>query len=108
MLAQALANRAKRKPVLKVRYVESFFNEFDKVNQASGAPRPYADPTLFGTPEMTDRVGFNASMMLIKDEIRKDVDAAVSNVFTVLRARIDQFGVVQPNIQRLENSVAAF
>ncbi|HBF18820.1 MAG TPA: protein translocase subunit SecDF, partial [Cryomorphaceae bacterium] len=32
------------------------------------------------------------------------VNAAVENVYTVLRARIDQFGVVQPNIQRLDNS----
>jgi SecD/SecF fusion protein len=104
MLAEALANADKAQANSQSAYVESFFNEFDKLNQASGAPRPYADPTLFGTPEMTDRVGFNASDDVVKDEIRKDIDAAVSNVFTVLRARIDQFGVVQPNIQRLENS----
>lgn len=104
MLAQALANTDEAQASTQSAYVESFFNEFDKLNQASGAPRPYADPTLFGTPEMTDRVDFNASDDVIKEEIRKDVDAAVSNVFTVLRARIDQFGVVQPNIQRLENS----
>lgn len=104
MLAQALANTDEAQASTQSAYVESFFSEFDKLNQESGAPRPYADPTLFGTPEMTDRVGFNASDDVIKEEIRKDIDAAVSNVFTVLRARIDQFGVVQPNIQRLENS----
>ena len=104
MLAEALANSTKAQTSSQSAFVETFFTEFDNVNQASGAPRPYADPTLFGTPEMTDRVGFNASDDAIKAEIRKDVDAAVSNVFTVLRARIDQFGVVQPNIQRLEGT----
>ena len=104
MLAEALANTDKAQSSSQSAYVESFFNEFDRINQQSGAPRPYADPTLFGTPEMTDRVGFNATDDAIKDEIRRDVDAAVANVFTVLRARIDQFGVIQPNIQRLENT----
>ncbi len=104
MLAQAIANTDKAQVSTQNAYVESFFNEFDKLNKASGAPRPYADPTLFGTPEMTDVVGFNATDDAVKDKIRGDVDAAVSNVFTVLRARIDQFGVVQPNIQRLENT----
>ena len=46
---------------------------------------------------MTEKVGFNASNEAVQSEIRRDVEAAISNVFTVLRARIDQFGVVQPN-----------
>lgn len=104
MLAQALANTDNAQSNSQSAYVESFFIEFDKLNQASGAPRPYADPTLFGTPEMTDRIGFNATDNEVKNAIRGDVDAAVINVFTVLRARIDQFGVVQPNIQRLEGT----
>lgn len=104
MLLQALDNTDKAQANSQNAYIESFFNEFDKLNQASGLPKPYNDPTLFGTPEMTDQVGFNATDDEIKDVIRQDVDAAVGNVFTVLRARIDQFGVVQPNIQRLENS----
>ena len=104
MLAEALANSNIAQASSQSAYVETFFNEFDKLNQASGAPKPYSDPTLFGTPEMTERVGFNATDDVIKNEIRNDVDAAVSNVFTVLRARIDQFGVIQPNIQRLEGT----
>ena len=104
VIAQALVNTDAAQSSSQNAYVESFFAEFDKLNQASGAPRPYADPTLFGTPEMTDRIGFNATDSEVKDAIRNDVDAAVRNVFTVLRARIDQFGVVQPNIQRLENT----
>ncbi len=104
LMAQALDNTDKAQASTQGAYVESFFTELDKLNQATGAPRPYSDPTLFGTPEMSDVLGFNATDDAIKDKIRGDVDAAVINVFTVLRARIDQFGVIQPNIQRLENS----
>ena len=46
-----------------------------------------SDAGLFGTPEMTDKVGFNASDDAIQGEIRSDVEAAIANVFTVLRAR---------------------
>ena len=57
---------------------------------------------------MTDKVGFNASNDAVQAEIRRDVEAAIANVFTVLRARIDGFGVVQPNIRRLEVRVVSW
>jgi len=103
MFVQALANTDKAQLSSQGDYVDLFFSELDKIVKASGTIRPYTDPLLFGSPEMTDKVGFNATDDQVKDEIRKDVNSAVANVFTVLRARIDQFGVVQPNIQRLEN-----
>ena len=53
---------------------------------------------------MSDRLGFNATDEDLKAAIRADVDASVQNVYTVLKARIDQFGVVQPNLQRLGNT----
>ena len=64
--------------------------------------RLYNDPGLYGTKEMTDRLGFNAGDEEIKLALTEDVEAAIANVYTVLKARIDQFGVVQPNIQRLD------
>ena len=63
-----------------------------------------SDPALFGTKQMNDILGFNATDEAVMGELRAQVDASVENVYTVLRARIDQFGVVQPNIQRLENT----
>ncbi|MDG1253482.1 MAG: protein translocase subunit SecDF, partial [Schleiferiaceae bacterium] len=66
--------------------------------------RPLSDPGLYGTKDMTDRLGFNATDEAIKAAITEDVEAAIQNVYTVLKARIDQFGVVQPNIQRLDGT----
>lgn len=36
--------------------------------------------------------------------LRDDIEAAMTNSFNVLRSRIDRFGVIQPNIQRLAGS----
>jgi len=85
-------------------YLETFFTEFEAMSAQTGGGLSLSDPSMFGTPEMTEKVGFNAADEKVKDEIRSDVEAAISNVFTVLRARIDQFGTTQPNIQRLEGT----
>ena len=38
------------------------------------------------------------------DALREETESALSNAYMVLRARIDRFGVTQPNIQRLPQS----
>lgn len=101
VFVQAIANTDKAQGNSQESYLENFFLEFDKAN---GEGVNLSDPAIFGSKSMNDIVGFNADDDAIKEELRKQVDAAVENVYTVLRARIDQFGVVQPNIQRLENT----
>jgi SecD/SecF fusion protein len=101
VFVQAIANTDKAQGNSQESYLENFFLEFDKANDEGVN---LSDPAIFGSKSMNDIVGFNADDDAIKEELRKQVDAAVENVYTVLRARIDQFGVVQPNIQRLENT----
>ncbi len=84
-------------------YLTNFFTAFDEVKEEQNSNVRLSDPAIFGTKEMNDKLGFGAEDQAVKGELRSEVDAAVENVYTVLRARIDQFGVVQPNIQRLEN-----
>ncbi len=104
MFVQAIANTDAAQSQGQDNYLNTFFTEFEKLSAETGGGRLLSDASLFGTPEMTDKVGFNASNDAVQAEIRRDVEAAIANVFTVLRARIDQFGVVQPNIQRLEGT----
>ena len=104
MFVQAIANTDAAQSQGQDNYLNTFFTEFDELSAETGGGRLLSDASLFGTPEMTDKVGFNASNDAVQAEIRRDVEAAIANVFTVLRARIDQFGVVQPNIQRLEGT----
>lgn len=83
-------------------YLTNFFSSFEKIREKRGSKLQYSNAQLFGTKEMNDKLGFNADDQAVKEELRSMVNASVENVFTVLRARIDQFGVIQPNIQRLD------
>jgi SecD/SecF fusion protein len=68
-----------------------------------------ADPNaslaaIFSTPEMRDRISFNASNDEVLNVLNNEVDAAIDRSFQILRTRIDRFGVAQPNIQKLQTS----
>lgn len=57
---------------------------------------------IFATRELRGKIDFNSSNDDVLRIIRTQTDGAMDNAFNVLRNRIDRFGVVQPNIQRLE------
>ncbi len=58
--------------------------------------------SVFSTFELKDKVTLSSSNAEVEKVIREEVDGAITNSFNVLRTRIDRFGVVQPNIQRLD------
>ncbi len=60
--------------------------------------------TVFSTLALKDKVSLSSTNEEVMKVLRDEVDAAVSNSFNILRTRIDRFGVVQPNIQRLQNA----
>lgn len=60
--------------------------------------------TIFSTFEMKDRISLSTSNDDVIKVLRTEIDGAISNSFNVLRTRIDRFGVIQPNIQKLENT----
>jgi SecD/SecF fusion protein len=57
---------------------------------------------IFTTQELRDRINYNTSNDEVLDVIREEAEGAIDNAFMIIRTRIDQFGVTQPNIQRLE------
>ncbi len=57
---------------------------------------------IFGTLELKDKVNFNSTNADVLNVIREETDGAIDNAFNILRARIDRFGVAQPNIQQLQ------
>ena len=60
--------------------------------------------SVFSTFELKDKVTLNSTNAEVEKVIREEVDGAITNSFNVLRTRIDRFGVVQPNIQRLSQA----
>ncbi len=69
------------------------FNEVDPGAQLSA---------VFSTYELKDKVTSSSTNDEVAKVLKEEVNDAISNSFNVLRTRIDRFGVVQPNIQRLE------
>ena len=98
MLAAALdATDKAQKTNGNVPYVELFFQEFDKIKGGT----KYAAPDLFGNKNNADKIAYNASDDQVKEVIRKDIEAKVATAYDVISSRINQFGVVEPVIQRL-------
>lgn len=75
-------------------FLESFY-ELDPQAQLA---------TVFSTFELKDKVTLNSTNSEVEKVIREEVDGAINNSFKVLRTRIDRFGVVQPNIQKLSQT----
>ena len=57
---------------------------------------------IFATQQLKGKVSTQSSDQEVEKALRAEVQAAIDNSFNVVRNRIDKFGVVQPNIQKLE------
>ena len=57
---------------------------------------------VFATQQLQGKVSPQSSDAEVEKAIRTSVQDAIDNSFNVVRTRIDKFGVVQPNIQKLE------
>ena len=57
---------------------------------------------IFATQQLQGKVSPNSSDKDVEKVLRDEVQSAIDNSFLVVRTRIDKFGVVQPNIQKLE------
>ena len=77
-----------------------FVSLFVKYWKQEGNGRPLA--AIFATQQMKGKVSTSSSDSEVESAIRAEVQSAVDNSFNVVRNRIDKFGVVQPNIQKLE------
>ena len=58
--------------------------------------------TVFATQQLKGKVSTQSSDSEVEKVLRAEVAAAIENSYNVVRNRIDKFGVVQPNIQKLE------
>ena len=77
-----------------------FISLFVKYWKQEGNGRPLA--AIFATQQMKGKVSTQSSDSEVESALRAEVASAVDNSFNVVRNRIDKFGVVQPNIQKLE------
>jgi SecD/SecF fusion protein len=79
-------------------FVTIFGEEFKKLN-------PQAKLAInFQTIELKGKIDFNTSDEDVLKFLRERIEEAIETAENTLRARIDKFGVTQPNIQRLSSS----
>ena len=57
---------------------------------------------IFATQQLKGKVSTQSTDAEVEKALRAEVQAAIDNSYIVVRNRIDKFGVVQPNIQKLE------
>lgn len=95
----ALATAAKQAVNSQDDVITLFIREYHKI-----APDAKLSE-LFATQQLKDKVNQKSTDAEVEKVLRAEVKAAVENSFNVLRTRIDRFGVVQPNIQSLEDKM---
>ena len=95
----ALATAAKQATTSQDDVITLFIREYHKI-----APDARLSE-LFATQQLKDKVTQKSSDAEVEKTLREEVKAAVDNSYNVLRTRIDRFGVVQPNIQSLEDKM---
>ena len=93
---KALALASERQKTTQTDYLTLFvqaYNEIDPNAKLSA---------VFSTFELKDKISSTSTNAEVESVLRSEVEDAVDNSFNVLRTRIDRFGVVQPNIQKLD------
>lgn len=82
----------------QVPYLDLFVRTYTKIDPNAKLA------TIFSTFELKDKISLTTSNEDVVKVLKIEIDGAIDNSFNVLRTRIDRFGVVQPNIQKLERT----
>lgn len=77
-------------------FLSIFQEEFEKLDPNAKLS------VIFSTVELKDKIQLSSTNSEVVKVLQEEIDGAISNSFNVLRSRIDRFGVVQPNIQKLD------
>ena len=96
MFNEVLDAAKKRSVSSQENFVDIFAQEFAKTAGADAKLNSF-----FTTSNLKEQINSQTPNEQVIEVLKNEVASAVSNSFLVLRARIDRFGVAQPNIQEL-------
>lgn len=91
LFTKALENANKQKANSDADFISLFYDEYKKI---AGEGKLAG---LFSAANQ-DQIAIDANDTKVLEVVRKEAGEAVNRTFRVLRSRIDQFGVAQPNI----------
>lgn len=92
----ALQNARVRQAKSGENFLTVFREEFEKLDPDARLAG------IFSTYDLKDKISSTATNAQVVEVLQKEVNSAIDNSFNVLRNRIDRFGVVQPNIQKMD------
>ena len=95
---QAIAKANEKQKSSGADYLTLFFESFYELDANAQLA------SVFSTFELKDKVSLTSTNAEVEKVVREEVEGAIDNSFNVLRTRIDRFGVVQPNIQKLSQT----
>ncbi len=78
-------------------FIALFGEAFEEINPDASMARIFSSSKI-----LRDKIEYETENDEVLRIIREEAEGAIDNAFNIIRTRIDQFGVVQPNIQRLE------
>ncbi|MDD2436499.1 MAG: protein translocase subunit SecDF [Massilibacteroides sp.] len=95
---KALTSAYQRQATSQKDFIDLFVEEYKKIDPNVRLA------SIFSTFELKEKITPQSSDAQVVSVLREELKSAIDNSFNVLRTRIDRFGVVSPNIQRLETT----
>ena len=80
------------------KFINLFYEAFKEVNPSKNLSAYFTNSLTRG------RINFDTPDAKVISTIDGEINDAIDRSFNVLRSRIDQFGVIQPNIQKLQGT----
>ncbi|BAR92264.1 bifunctional preprotein translocase subunitSecD/SecF [Blattabacterium cuenoti BPAY] len=85
-------------------YLSFFIHSFNQETKNQKLNLSLSSPILFGNQSNIENIDSNSSDSEIERFLRKKIESSIISTQNILRSRIDRFGIIQPNIQRIKNS----
>ncbi len=96
VFTETMALAHQKKTNSQADFVDLFAEAFEELNPGAQLAQ------FFMTPETRGDIDFNTTNSDVVSFLKLEAEDAIDNSYNVLRNRIDRFGVVQLNIQKLE------
>lgn len=90
----AIKNTIVRQAQSEGDFVDLFYKSYKEVD-------PTGDLAAIFSFELSDRIQPGATDQEVLDVLHEETGSAIDRTYNILKTRIDQFGVAQPNIQQL-------
>jgi SecD/SecF fusion protein len=93
----ALKQASVRRDKNEGNFLTLFGEEFSKIDPNARLS------AIFNSSDLRDKINYNTTNEEVLKVVGKEAQGAIDNAFNIITTRIDQFGVSQPNIQKLES-----